>query len=155
MEEPNGPDAPTLEVEDAASEADPSHAHARAILTVEQRVGHIMALMENLTFQRGNTCRALAREWGLALSTVEGNAAEASRRVLGDKEEAVRDITVGARLLLRSALLARDAKSFHLVGSLWADVTGARKRVDERLGDAIAAREVSIRIIGVGDDDPG
>lgn len=124
--------ASTIEVEEEPT----SPARTRTILTVEERVNHIMAMMETLTFQRGKTCRALAEEWGFVLATVEAHAAEASRRVLGDKEQAreecVRDITAGARRLLRNAVIAKDAHAFKAVGSLWSDITGASKRFDER-----------------------
>jgi hypothetical protein len=104
----------------------PQPSHASAIPdTVEERVRYIVGLMERLEWQRGKTSRVLAELWGLAVSTVEGNAAEASRRIVASAEDVRRDITLGGGRLLREALQAGDAKAFGIVGKLLADVSGA------------------------------
>ncbi len=93
--------------------------------TVEGRVAYIVGMMERLEWERGKSARILAEQWGLALTTVEGNSAEASRRVVASADDVRRDITLGGRTLLRQALIDNDAKAFGIVGKLLADVSGA------------------------------
>ncbi len=111
-------------VPSGVADVDPS-SHARATPAVEDRIAHITGMMERLEWQRGKSARKLAEQWGLALPTVEGNAAEASRRVMADASEVRRDITLGGRQLLEQALRDNDAKAFGIVGKLLADVSGA------------------------------
>lgn len=108
-----------------------SPAPARTSLTVEERIDFIAGMMERLEWVRGKSAKQLAAQWGLAKDTVEGHAAEASRRIVGDKDEAIRDITAGARQLMRRMLDASDAKGFTSVANLLADVAGAKAPVKQ------------------------
>jgi len=108
--------------------------HARACPPVAQRVNIIAELMERLEWERGKTAVRLAAEWGVAVNTVEQSAAEASRRVIGDKDEAIRDITAGARALYRKAVQAGDAKAAKAIGDLWADIAGAKAPTKQETG---------------------
>jgi hypothetical protein len=136
--------------EDETPVSTASHAGARTSLTVAERVAYIVGMMERLEWERGRSARKLAELWGLAKDTVEGHAAEAHRLVTADKDEAVRDITIGARKLFREAVQSGDAKSAKAIGDLWADVAGARAptkqeieaRVTEGASPAEAARLV-------------
>jgi len=83
-------------------------------------------MMERFEWVRGKSARLLAAEWGLAVATVEGNAAEASRTVTGDADEARRDITVGARKLLRQAVDQERPGDFAKIADVWAMVSGAK-----------------------------
>lgn len=47
----------------------------------EDRVRHIQSLMARLEWVSGRTARELAAQWGLAVGTVENDAADASRRM--------------------------------------------------------------------------
>jgi len=133
-------------VEDETDEGAPapssSPAHARAIPTappVPERIELIVGMMERLEWVRGKSAAELATSWGLATATVEGNAAEASRRIIGDPDEARRDITAGCRKLFKHALdnnLHREAKA---VGDLWADVSGAKAPTKQEIGIGMAA----------------
>lgn len=116
------------------------HAQARTSLTVEQRVDHCAELMANLQWERGKTAKRLAQEWGLSVSAVEAHSAEASRRVVGDRDEAIRDITAGARKLYTQCVQEGDAKGAKAIGELWADVAGAK---------APTKTEVDARVSGV------
>lgn len=100
--------------------------HARARPSVAARVDHIVGMMERFEWVRGKSGPELAKLWGVALPTVEGHAAEASRRVVGDKDEAIRDITVGARRLFLEAVKKGDQKGAKAIGDLWADIAGAK-----------------------------
>lgn len=119
--------------DDGSEPASPSHAHTRAIITVEERVDHIAGMMERFEWERGKSGKVLAEQWGLSLSTVEGNAAEASRRVTGDKDEIARDITLTAKELLRSARLANDPRGAKAMMDALMDVSGARAPAKQEL----------------------
>lgn len=112
------------------AEAEPAevatNARARTILTVKERVAHIRGIMLRLEWTRGVTGHELADEWGLSYSAVCDHAAEASRQIVGDKDEAARDITAGARQLMQLMLQSGDAKAFTAVANLLADVSGAK-----------------------------
>jgi len=110
----------------AEKQAAPESPHARAILTVEERIAHIVGLMERFEWVRGKTAGLLAAEWGLSKSTVENYSAEAHRRIVGDKDEAVRDITLGARKLMKRAVAAGECRDFAAVANILADVSGAK-----------------------------
>lgn len=103
-----------------------SHARARTILTVEQRVAHIVGMMERFEWERGKSAPVLAESWGLATATVEGHAAEAHRRVVADPDEVRRDITVGAKQLMKRAIATGDCQGWKAVGDLLASVSGAK-----------------------------
>lgn len=83
-------------------------------------------MMERLEWVTGKSAPQLAEQWGLAVNTVEQSAAEASRQIVGSKDDAVRDITAGARQLMQRMLQANDAKAFTAVANLLADVAGAK-----------------------------
>lgn len=101
--------------------------HAREVEpTVEARVEFISSLMVALLWERGKSAKALASLWDTPLSTVQNYSAEASRHVTGDADEARRDITVGARKLLRMAIDSGDTLGFKHVGEIWASVSGAK-----------------------------
>lgn len=104
----------------------PSHTHARAILTVKERVAHIVGMMERLEWQRGKSAPELAEQWDLAQSTVEGHAAEAHRLVSCDKDELTRDITVTAREMLKRARLEGNYSGASKMMTALMDVSGAR-----------------------------
>lgn len=111
-----------------------SQARARAIPTVEERIDHIVGMMERFEWVRGKSAPVLAAEWGLATNTVEHAAAEASRRCTGDADEARRDISVGARQLLRKAIRDEDDKAFKNVADVWAMVSGAKAPEKHQVG---------------------
>ena len=90
------------------------------------RINFIADVMEELAWERGKTGPALAAIWGLSLKSVEGDAAEASRRVIADPTEARRDITAGARRLYRQCVENGDAKGATAIGGLLAAVSGAK-----------------------------
>lgn len=90
------------------------------------RINFIADLMAELEWERGKTGPILAEVWGLSLKSVEGDAAEASRRVTSDPNEARRDITAGCRKLFREAVQGGNAKDAKAVGELWATVSGAK-----------------------------
>ncbi len=124
-----------------------SHASARTSLTVAERVAHSVGMMERLEWERGRSAPRLAEQWGLAKDTVEGHAAEAHRLVTADKDEAVRDITAGARRLFREAVQMGDAKAAKAIGDLWADVAGAKaptkQEIDARVTEAATPAEAA------------
>lgn len=109
-----------------------------------ERIDHIVGLMERCEWVRGDSAEDLAEIWGVAVKTVEGYSAEAHRRIVGDPDEARRDITVGARKLLQEAVSASDFNGFSQVGRLWAEVSGAK---------AVEKRELTARVAAVGLDD--
>lgn len=130
--------------EEGGPEADAQVTPARAIITgefvddgeqtppprrapsVEERIEFICELMAQLLWERGKTAKRLAAEWGLAVPTVEGNAAEASRRMTADKAEVARDVGVIARRALLEAAELRDFRGVKAMGDLLLDVSGAR-----------------------------
>lgn len=131
-------------------EDETSHARARAIITaptVEDRVDLIAGMMERLEWERGKSARVLAAQWGLAVPTVEGNAAEASRRVTGDRDEAARDITAGARRLFRQAVNDGNAKDAKAIGELWASVSGANAPVKQEIMMGAASPTDAARLV--------
>ena len=133
--------------DDEANAGRTSHTRARASLTVEERVDHIASMMERLEWERGKTARVLAAEWGIAIPTVEGNAAEASRRVTGDRDEAARDITAGARRLFRDAVNSGNAKDAKAIGDLWASVSGANAPVKQEIMMGAASPTDAARLV--------
>ncbi len=104
----------------------PSHPRARAILTVDERVEHIVGMMERLEWVRGKSAPELAAQWGFAVSTIEGHAAEAHRRVIQDPEDIKRDLITGCRKLFKSAVDNDEVKDATAIGGLLASVSGAK-----------------------------
>lgn len=112
------------EADDAAEEL---WSHAREVeATVDARVEFISGLMIALLWERGKSAKKLSAIWDIPLSTVQNYSAEASRHVTGDADEARRDITVGARKLLRQTVDSGDALGFKQVADIWATVSGAK-----------------------------
>lgn len=103
-----------------------SHARARGLKTVRERVDYIADLMSNLDWERGKTAPVLAEIWGVVTATVESYSAEASRLVTASESEARRDISVGCQRLFRDAVRERRARDAKAVGELWATVSGAK-----------------------------
>lgn len=102
--------------------------------TVAERVSFVADLMESLQWVRGKTGLAIANAWGLSESALKTYAAEASRLVTADADDARRDITAGCRKLFRDAVFDGDAKSAKAVGELWADVAGAKAPEKHQIG---------------------
>lgn len=153
---------------EAAGPGDRSHAPARGILrkpeTVAERVAYIAEEMAELRWER-KTAKVLAEAWGVAESTVQNYSAEASRLVSGDADEARRDITVGARKLLREAVDGSNMAGFRQVAEVWAMVSGAKAPEKHQIGALDPAtpgkaREVMAELFGgvtpetKGDADP-
>lgn len=126
-------------MKDEPADKPESHTGARAILTVEQRVTHIVGMMERLEWVRGKSGPILAAEWGVSLSVVEKASAEAHRRCVADRDDAARDISQGALKLFREAILNGDAKAAKLMGDLLADVSGARAPERRELSATVTA----------------
>lgn len=93
-------------------------------LTVADRVEYIAGLMERMEWRTGKTAGELGALWHLDENTVEGYAAEASRRVTAQPEAIHRDITVGGLQLLRDAVERNDPRAFKQVGELLANISG-------------------------------
>jgi len=116
--------------------------------TVIERVEFIADIMYALQWERGKTGKKLAKHWGIELSSIEKYAAEASRRVIGDRESAQRDITAVAHKLLLEALQSGSAKDAKMMGDLLAAVSGAnapqKQEIAHTLGEATpkTARDV-------------
>lgn len=130
-----------------------SHASARAILTVEERVSHIVGMMERFEWERGRSGPRLAAEWGVSLGTVERASAEASRRCTADADEVRRDITLGGRKLLRAAIEDGDCAGFRQVADVLASVSGAKAPEKHQIGALESAtpgkaREVMAELFG-------
>lgn len=119
-----------------AAEAEPDPwSHAREVEpTVDARVEFIESVMTALAWERGKSAKFLAALWSVPLSTVQNYSAEASRRCTGDADEARRDITVGARALLRKAIVEKDDKAFRNVADVWAMVSGAKAPEKHQIG---------------------
>jgi hypothetical protein len=134
--------------------ADESRTHAReAPETVAERVTHIAGMMEQLEWNGRDSLRSLSAEWGLAESTIKNYSAEASRLVTGDADEARRDITAGARRLLRETVTAGDANGFKADATIWAEVAGAKAPEKHQIGALDGAtpgkaREVMSELFG-------
>jgi hypothetical protein len=139
---------------DEKGPADESRTHAReAPETVADRVTHIAGMMERFEWNGRQSLRELSVAWGVAESTVKNYSAEASRLVTGDVDEARRDITVGARKLLREAVTAGDANGFRQVADIWASVSGAKAPEKHQVGvldnaTPGKAREVMAELFG-------
>ena len=114
------------------------------ILTeVEDRVEFISDLMEDMVWHKGKSAKILAKRWGLAKGTVEGNAAEASRRITADADQVRRNISVMGEKLLRDAHRTGKAKDFSMLGKLLAEISGANAPVKQDIqitDDASPAR---------------
>jgi hypothetical protein len=115
-----------LDVGEVSATAEATQAGARAIPTVDERVDYIVGMMDRFEWVTGKSGPILAARWGLAPATVAKHAAEASRRCIGDADEARRDITVGARKLLRRAVQDERPGDFAKIADVWASVSGAK-----------------------------
>lgn len=125
------------------SKGDAASQRARAIPSVRERVAHIAGMMERFEWVTGKSAPELAEKWGLAVNTVEQSAAEASRLVVGDKESAVRDITIGARKLFLEAVANGDQKGATAIANLWADIAGAKAPTKQELSGSLGIGEAS------------
>jgi hypothetical protein len=103
--------------------------------TVRERVSYIKGLMAALEFEKGETIYELSEQWDLAVSTIGGYSAEASRQVTGDEHEARRDISAGCRKLFVAAVNDGDRKGAKAIGELWAKVSGAMapERIEQKI----------------------
>lgn len=117
----------------SAGEDPPGHAPTRTILTVDERVDHIVEIMKRLEWVRGKSAPRLAAEWGLALSTVEGHSAEAHRLLKADRDEVDRNITIIATRAMVQAENAGDFQGIKAMGTLLLDVSGARAPAKQEL----------------------
>ena len=139
---------------DTKDDADDPWSHAREVEpTVDARVEFIEGVMTALLWERGKSAKKLAAIWDTPLSTVQNYSAEASRRVTGDADEARRDISVGARKMLREAVEAKDANGFKAVATIWAEVSGAKAPEKHQIGALESAtpgkaREVMTELFG-------
>jgi hypothetical protein len=76
-------------------------------LTTEEKIAYIEGLMYSGVWRRGRTVRLLAKEWGLAVSTVQQLSAEASRTVrrqISEPDAAAVDVTLALREVMEDAL---------------------------------------------------
>ena len=74
----------------------------------EQRIEHIMQLMREARFERGETVNQLATQWGLAKGLVGAMASEAHRRVFAefrDTEEGSVFVAAALRRVARESLM--------------------------------------------------
>lgn len=101
--------------------------------TVEGQVQYIVELMCAFRWQTGRTGTLIAKKWGLHESTVRDRASEASRYIKADKDEAVREITEGARRLFRQCVEKGDAKGAKFMGELWANIANAMPPKESRI----------------------
>jgi hypothetical protein len=79
-----------------------------------ERIAHIRGLMTRLEWVKGETCDALAAEWGLTPGTVANDASEASRSLTpaGEPVEGGRDYLIGKlRDAINSASCEADWKA--------------------------------------------
>lgn len=127
-------DAPT-EPEAAPPEPPKPRKHPPRPDTVRERVNYIKGLMAALAYDKGETIYELSDEWDLAVSTIGGYSAEASRLVTGDEHEARRDISAGCRKLFVREVEAGNSKAAKAIGELWAKVSGAMapERIEQKI----------------------
>jgi hypothetical protein len=124
-----------------------SRTHAREVPeTVADRVAVIADMMERLEWDGRKSLRSLSTAWGLAESTIKNYSAEASRLITGDAEEARRDITAGAKKLLRQTVTDGDANGFKQVATIWAEVSGA-KAPEQRIVTSAASPTEASRLV--------
>lgn len=104
--------------------------------SAQERVEYVVSLMRECAWSRGRTGPELAAAWGLAKTTVEGYASEASRRVraeLVDPDlvqvtvaDALREVIEGARADVVAREDVRAARTAIIqAGKTWADIVGA------------------------------
>ena len=117
--------------------------------TRESYVVEIMGLMREAEWVRGKTCPALAKEWGLAQSTVEGYASEASRRVLAEVQD--KDAVTGRLGAKMSEMVSAGSRRFVdgndsdagrvavAAGQTWAKLVGAE--APQRLEVSLVAQQ--------------
>lgn len=97
--------------------------------TVSERVERIAGLMRRLEWQRGETAPVLAKEWGLAVNTVEQLASEASRMVareVTDPDGLKVEVASVLRANLHRASQAGEFKAVASLGDVVTRIVGAR-----------------------------
>jgi hypothetical protein len=108
----------------------PKQPVTRATLpSVAERIERIVAMMFALEWERGRSAPVLAQEWGLAVATVEGHAAEASRivaRSVADVDAVKADVAVTLLENLKRASSARKFGDVAKLGDVVTRVLGAR-----------------------------
>src|SRR5262245_25567996 len=88
-------------------------------------------MMRELRWVRGKSAAELATAWGLATATVEGMAAEASRRVraeVTDPDVVTETVACALDKVLRGALDRKkpDRRSAIMAADVWSRIVGAR-----------------------------
>ncbi len=109
---------------------------------VEERIGRIRGVMRAGMWRRGESSLDLAQEWGVALATVEGYAAEAWRRVCAEADDAEVARPTIAGTLSTALTQAADAREYRAVAALadtWSRVVGAR--APERVEHAVVVAQ--------------
>lgn len=127
--------------------------------SVSDRVDYIADIMSELRWARGKSGRLIAKRWGLAQSTVDGYASEASRKIVVDREAASRDITVIASKLMLESARAGDTNGVWKMADILAKVSGANAPTKQEnvisLGESTpkTAREIMSTVFkgGVGE----
>lgn len=101
--------------------------------TVSDRVDYIADIMSEMRWERGKSGKLIAKKWGLSLSTIEHYASEASRKIVVDRDTAMRVLTDGAMKLFQKSIVNEDAKSAKMMGDLLAAVSGANAPTKQEL----------------------
>lgn len=123
----------------------PSRAVTRSKATsaeVETRIGRIRDMMRTGEWVRGKSSAPLADEWGMAVSSVEGYAAEAWRRVCAeadDAEQARPTIAGTLAVSLEQAATERQYRAVAALADTWSRVVGAR--APERVEHAVVVAQ--------------
>lgn len=98
-------------------------------LATAERVNQAAELMRTGGYQRGQTDKLLAQEWGLSESRVRDLTAEAWRRVCAEAEDADKARPTIAGMLMTNLAKADVAEKYQDVARLadvWSRVVGAR-----------------------------
>ena len=103
--------------------------------TVEERVAYIADLMRRGRWVKRETQRELSAAWGVAVETVQGYSAEASRSLRVDPEE---------RDALRAELATYAARLRRIATRERSEVTGLRN-----VEAALKAIELHARLVGL------
>lgn len=109
-----------------------SHARATPATPAETaaRVDLIAGLMRHGAWVRGESDKVLAKDWGLAVSTVQNLTAEAWRRVCAeaDSPKEARPNIVGTLLVaMERALAAGKYNDVAKIADVWTRIIGARE----------------------------
>ncbi len=97
--------------------------------TSEIRIAHIMQMMRELRFVRGDTYKALALEWDLSERQARKLTAEASKRVLAEVTDPERVRPLLAETLaqaIRKAMLASEFNSVAQLARVYAEILGIK-----------------------------